>query len=278
MRSCRRIWSAKDLRLRRSASKKQRIGYLRWWPWHPARFCWIARRRRRVGWHMIEALKDHPATQDIPVAFLYASGTRHRLNARVRSPAQIGRRDPPYPSVATVRTGVRSSQRRDNHPRVDDDPEIRELHTQIAQSALVDCRVLQAADGRTALEIMRQEPPALVLLDLMMPELDGMGVLAAMQQEAHLRAVPVIVLTAQTSHGAGTGAIQSPGGCGAGKGLVHRSRRRWSTLLRRWRATNAWAAKHNAWCVRRWRTSTSIIQRRSRETRSPRTSESVRAI
>jgi len=44
---------------------------------------------------------------------------------------------------------------------------------------------------------MRQERPALVLLDLMMPELDGMGVLAAMQENESLRGIPVIVLTAQ---------------------------------------------------------------------------------
>ena len=44
---------------------------------------------------------------------------------------------------------------------------------------------------------MQREPPALVLLDLMMPELDGMGVLAAMQENEKLRGIPVIVLTAQ---------------------------------------------------------------------------------
>ena len=68
----------------------------------------------------------------------------------------------------------------------------------VVQTALPDSRVLQASNGRIALEIMQHERPALVLLDLMMPELDGMGVLAAMQADEKLRGIPVIVLTAQT--------------------------------------------------------------------------------
>jgi YesN/AraC family two-component response regulator len=48
-----------------------------------------------------------------------------------------------------------------------------------------------------ALEVMRHTRPALVLLDLMMPELDGFGVLEAMQQDTALREIPVVVLTAQ---------------------------------------------------------------------------------
>jgi YesN/AraC family two-component response regulator len=72
------------------------------------------------------------------------------------------------------------------------------MHTRVVQTALPDSRVLQASNGRIALEIMQHERPALVLLDLMMPELGGMGVLAAMQADEKLRGIPVIVLTAHT--------------------------------------------------------------------------------
>lgn len=54
----------------------------------------------------------------------------------------------------------------------------------------------QAADGRQALELLRARPFDLVLLDMMMPELDGYGVLAAMQADPQLTAIPVIVLSA----------------------------------------------------------------------------------
>jgi class 3 adenylate cyclase/CheY-like chemotaxis protein len=53
-----------------------------------------------------------------------------------------------------------------------------------------------AANGREALDVMRREPVDLVLLDIMMPELDGYGVLEAMQADTELQALPVLVVSA----------------------------------------------------------------------------------
>jgi two-component system, NtrC family, C4-dicarboxylate transport response regulator DctD len=53
-----------------------------------------------------------------------------------------------------------------------------------------------AADGKTALERMRAEPVDLVLLDILMPGLDGYGVLRAMKSDASLRDVPVVMVSA----------------------------------------------------------------------------------
>jgi signal transduction histidine kinase len=57
-------------------------------------------------------------------------------------------------------------------------------------------RVLQAADGREALDVLRREPVDMVLLDLVMPEVDGFGVLEAMRADPELRDVPVLVISA----------------------------------------------------------------------------------
>jgi DNA-binding NarL/FixJ family response regulator len=54
-----------------------------------------------------------------------------------------------------------------------------------------------AADGLQGVEAARREPPDLVLCDIMMPGLDGHGVLRAMRAEAALAAVPFIFLTAR---------------------------------------------------------------------------------
>lgn len=53
-----------------------------------------------------------------------------------------------------------------------------------------------AADGPTALAMMLQSPPDLVLLDLTMPLMDGYAVLHQMRQQPQLAAIPVIVVTA----------------------------------------------------------------------------------
>jgi YesN/AraC family two-component response regulator len=80
---------------------------------------------------------------------------------------------------------------------VDDDPEILALHARLVEEHLPACRVLCASNGQEALDSMYANPPALVLLDLMMPQLDGMGVLKIMQEDRRLQGIPVIVLTAQ---------------------------------------------------------------------------------
>ena len=54
-----------------------------------------------------------------------------------------------------------------------------------------------AADGKQGLELIQKVNPDIVLLDLMMPELDGFGVLEAMKLEADLANVPVVVITAK---------------------------------------------------------------------------------
>lgn len=54
----------------------------------------------------------------------------------------------------------------------------------------------EAADGREALDLLRTEAFDLVLLDILMPEVDGFQVLRAMQDDNELRNVPVIVISA----------------------------------------------------------------------------------
>jgi CheY-like chemotaxis protein len=55
--------------------------------------------------------------------------------------------------------------------------------------------VQEAADGREALARLREDKPDLILLDLMMPEMDGFAVVAALQKEPGWRDIPVIVIT-----------------------------------------------------------------------------------
>ncbi|HEV2359106.1 MAG TPA: response regulator transcription factor [bacterium] len=75
---------------------------------------------------------------------------------------------------------------------VDDEPKI----VKIAQDYLErgGFRVLTAGDGREVLPAVRREKPALVVLDLKLPELDGFDVMRALRKESD---VPVIMLTAR---------------------------------------------------------------------------------
>jgi signal transduction histidine kinase/CheY-like chemotaxis protein len=57
--------------------------------------------------------------------------------------------------------------------------------------------VREAANGREALDRLKEGKPDVILLDLMMPEMDGFAVVAALQKEASWRDLPVIVITAR---------------------------------------------------------------------------------
>ena len=55
-----------------------------------------------------------------------------------------------------------------------------------------------ARDGVEALEAARHQPPDLIILDIMMPEMDGIEVCRRLRADAHLRTIPILMLTART--------------------------------------------------------------------------------
>jgi signal transduction histidine kinase/CheY-like chemotaxis protein len=84
---------------------------------------------------------------------------------------------------------------------VDDEPDARQLFRRMLTSAGRDYRVLRAADGRQALSILRREQVDAILLDLVMPNMDGFQLLAAIRQQPSLREIPVIVISARDPQG-----------------------------------------------------------------------------
>ncbi len=77
---------------------------------------------------------------------------------------------------------------------VDDDDDIREIMTLALEAS--GYPVLAAADGVHCMELLgASPPPRLILLDLMMPRMDGWQVCAALARQPALAAVPVVVLT-----------------------------------------------------------------------------------
>ncbi|GIV64024.1 MAG: ATPase [Bellilinea sp.] len=76
---------------------------------------------------------------------------------------------------------------------VDDDPAVLETHRRIV--AQTGRHVLTAPNGRRGLELAIAERPDLILLDLMMPEMDGFTVLEALHSRPETRSIPVIILT-----------------------------------------------------------------------------------
>jgi len=80
---------------------------------------------------------------------------------------------------------------------IDDDDDIRAVLAMVLDEA--GFRVVTAANGREALEHLREDPqPDVILLDLMMPEMDGYQFRAEQQRDPALRAIPTLIVTAGT--------------------------------------------------------------------------------
>jgi len=79
---------------------------------------------------------------------------------------------------------------------IDDDEDSRRVASRVLREKGI--RVRESVDGENGLVEMRVRPPDVVVLDLMMPVLDGFGVLATMRADPLLSSIPVVVLTAKT--------------------------------------------------------------------------------
>jgi threonine synthase len=79
---------------------------------------------------------------------------------------------------------------------IDDDPNAVRLLKRILQ-ARGQYILHEATDGREGLEMIRRERPDIVLMDLMMPDLDGFGMLEIMKEDEALKDIPVIVVSAK---------------------------------------------------------------------------------
>lgn len=76
---------------------------------------------------------------------------------------------------------------------VDDDESIRQLYTEILTNEGYE--VETAVNGKEGLDDLKERKPDLVLLDLMMPEMDGKTMLHALRQIPEFKTLPVIILT-----------------------------------------------------------------------------------
>ncbi|BAJ63211.1 MULTISPECIES: pyridoxal-phosphate dependent enzyme [Anaerolinea] len=87
----------------------------------------------------------------------------------------------------------------DRFPRiliVDDNPDVRRLIRRILQSQ-GEYKLYEATNGLEAIEMARRELPNLIILDLMMPEMDGFTVLNELKKSPETAEIPVIVVTAK---------------------------------------------------------------------------------
>jgi CheY-like chemotaxis protein len=141
------------------------------------------------GWAVLSALKADANTADIPVVMLTIVDDKNLGYA-------LGAADYLTKPIDRERlTAVLKKYRRDLPILiVDDDAGLRELVRRILEKE--GYTVVEAENGRVGLERMRLSP-GLILLDLMMPEMDGFEFVAALRRHEAWREIPVVIITAK---------------------------------------------------------------------------------
>jgi len=76
---------------------------------------------------------------------------------------------------------------------VDDEPNVRQLVSKILSR---DYTVIEARDGEEALNAVRSQKPGIVIMDMMMPKMDGLTACYAIKKDPATKSIPVVMLTA----------------------------------------------------------------------------------
>ena len=145
------------------------------------------------GWAVLRVLKADPTLRDIPVVMMSMLDDRSKgfsLGATDYLTKPVDR-----DQLLSVLKRYRSTARASRALLVEDDLPTRQLMRQTLAKSGWD--VSEAENGRVALDVLDGETPDLILLDLMMPVMDGFDFLVEVQTHPDWRRIPVIVLSAK---------------------------------------------------------------------------------
>jgi CheY-like chemotaxis protein len=148
------------------------------------------------GWALLRRLKDIPATRLVPVVIISILADRTKgfaLGAAAVMQSPVSRQELSECLVALGLSPI-SKDRPVKVLIVDDDPEAVEL-VAVRIGGLANT-VLRAYGGREAIAIAQRELPDLIVLDLIMPEVNGFEVVDALNENPATALIPIVVVTA----------------------------------------------------------------------------------
>jgi signal transduction histidine kinase/CheY-like chemotaxis protein/HAMP domain-containing protein len=144
------------------------------------------------GWTVLAALRGNPELADIPVVM--ATITDQQRKGMALGAAGYLTKPIDRDQLVALLRPFQARARRTRVLMVEDDPAQRMSIRSVLEPQ--QWRVTEADNGRVALEILAKEIPDIILIDLMMPEMDGFQLITALRERADWRRIPVIVITA----------------------------------------------------------------------------------
>jgi signal transduction histidine kinase/CheY-like chemotaxis protein len=147
------------------------------------------------GWDVLAQLKADPATAAIPVivvSMLDERGRGFALGAAEYLVKPVGKEQ----LLAALYRAAAMPEQKHTVVAIDDDP----LAIELVRASLEPegWTVLGAATGQEGLALIREQQPSAVLLDLLMPGMDGFEVVEALRADPGTRSIPVVILTSKS--------------------------------------------------------------------------------
>ncbi|WP_348646049.1 response regulator [Methylobacterium sp. SD274] len=154
------------------------------------------------GWQVLHALKTDPLTREIPV-ILISIVDQKELGFHLGASDYIVK---PFERESLIGALGRAAPDSERILVIDDDPNVVDLVRQLLDTER--CTIEWARDGVAGLERISQARPSVILLDLLMPGMDGLTFLDHLQADPVARTIPVAVLTAASLNAADHGMLR----------------------------------------------------------------------
>jgi DNA-binding response OmpR family regulator/anti-sigma regulatory factor (Ser/Thr protein kinase) len=147
------------------------------------------------GWQVLQELKTDPVTANIPVIFLTIVDKK-ALGLRLGAAAYLLKPLDPLAVRDALHRVIDSTPSMQKQILViDDDPNIADMLRQFLPES--DFWLEAALDGKSGLRAIEAKRPDIILLDLLMPGLDGFGVIERLRSDPKMRELPIIVISAK---------------------------------------------------------------------------------
>jgi signal transduction histidine kinase/DNA-binding LacI/PurR family transcriptional regulator/AraC-like DNA-binding protein len=161
----------------------------------PAALAWDLADARSGDWVVVRRLRNHPELSQAPF-ILYGQEPGKRASLSIGMTDFVVK---PLDGTSLMEAinGVCPPEDAGPILIVDDEPHILDLYQQVVAKGCTGYLIRTAADGAAAVTCMAEEVPSLVILDLMMPEMDGFDVLDWMRANDRTRRVPVLILSSR---------------------------------------------------------------------------------
>ena len=146
------------------------------------------------GWQVLHSLKSDRKTRDIPVILVTVVDQKalgYQLGATDYLIKPLNADD--------LLASLSKISRREQKSKllvVDDDPNVHEMIGQLLEDS--GYQIQAVTDGEQAVAAIKKELPDIILLDLLMPKMDGFGVIEGLRQFPETRDIPIVILTAKS--------------------------------------------------------------------------------